>query len=99
MTETWLRCIITPGQFTGEYAVEGETSSGEGFSLFADEDSIECRAYPTGSERAPAWLRVEVLQKQGNLALVKLPRHTMENGDTLTVFSKELKSLPAKQEA
>lgn len=98
MTETWLRCVITPGQFTGEYAVEGETSSSEGFSLFADESDLDCREFPTGSDRVPAWLRVDEIDRRGSLALVKLPRHTMENGDTVTVNVKEMKVLPAKRQ-
>lgn len=34
------QCEISPGQFTGEYAVSGVMFDGEGFSLFATQSDL-----------------------------------------------------------
>ncbi|MBX3436261.1 MAG: hypothetical protein KF861_02140 [Planctomycetaceae bacterium] len=99
MKDTWLRCNVSPGQFSGEYAVSGETHSGEGFSLFVCEDDIECRRFPVGDERVTGQMRVEILAEKGTLALVRLPRQSMENGETITVNRNDLQLHRAKQEA
>lgn len=83
--ELWLRCVITPGQFDEEYAVEAQTHNGTGFSLFAGAEDLECKSYPTGADRTHAWLRVRELKRRGDLVLVQLPQSTLENGNTVTV--------------
>jgi len=92
MSETWLRCSITPGQFTGEFAVEGELYNGEGFSLFARQDDIECAEFPMTGQSASAWIRADVLDEKADLRLVRLPQSTLENGDTVTVRSGQLRT-------
>src|SRR5215471_5321842 len=39
--EYQIRCKVFPGQFSGEYAVEGVQASGDRFSLFAPEKFVE----------------------------------------------------------
>jgi hypothetical protein len=97
--QAWLRCTISPGQFSGEYAVKGEMYNGEGFSLFASEEDLECRQFPSGSERTSAWIMVQVIEQDKGLALVGLPAQTLENGQTVTVSASSLKFSPAKQKA
>jgi hypothetical protein len=46
--ESCLRCVIAPGQFTGEYAVSATQSNGEGFSLFVDAKLVD-REQPQGA--------------------------------------------------
>ena len=97
--EMWLNCTITPGQFSGEYAVEGQLHNGVGFSLFASNEDLECRAFPTGADREAAFIRVQVLDQRDGLALVQLPQQTLENGNTVTVRTSQLRKGRARQEA
>ncbi len=94
--EVWLKCVITPGQFTGEYAVQGEAFNGDGFSLFAAEEDLSCRAFPTGDQQTNAALRVRVLEEEGDLRLIQLPQQTLENGQLLTVKADQLTSEPVR---
>lgn len=96
MQTTFLRCRITPGQFTGEYAVEVQSHDGTGYSLFAFEEDLECRTFPTGDSHADALIRVDVLESQRSLRLVRLPQRTIENGDTLTVRADQLQQRSAR---
>jgi hypothetical protein len=99
MKEAWLNCTITPGQFSCEYAVEGVTHTGEGFSLFACDYDLEFRCAPAGAERINGFVRVEVIDEQGNLALIRLPQRTMENGETVTVNRRDLRYTPCAEPA
>lgn len=99
MKDTWLRCTVTQGQFSDEFAVSGVAYDGEGFSLFACEDDVDVRNAPGEDEMVAGWIKVKVLKEEGDFALVRLPRQTMENGATVTVRRGDLKVLPARQEA
>jgi len=81
----WLDCTISPGQFTGEFAVEGSLFDGTGFSLFADKDDLKFNGEPTFDNPIKGFIQVVHLDKQGNLSLVALPRSTFENGQIITV--------------
>src|SRR4051812_49266617 len=97
--QTWLRCTITPGQFTGEYAAEGTSHNGTGFSLFVGDEHLECRSFPVGADRASALLEVRVLEKGRGLALIELPVQTLENGKTVTVSEGDLECRKVRQKA
>jgi len=91
--ESCLRCAVAPGQFTGEYAVSATQSNGEGFSLFVDEKLVD-REQPQGAEgRGEGWLRVEVIDRRGDQALIKLPAEPLEVGQFVTVKANQLASL------
>jgi hypothetical protein len=92
----WLRCEVSPGQFTEERAVSGNTFDGEGFSLFAPVEFIQVAHDSQG--RSSGYIAVHVLQIEGELALVRLPGHTLENGTTITVSRGELTKDPTYQE-
>lgn len=92
MSNAWLRCMITPGQFSCEYAVEGQTFAGEGFSLFACDYDLKFPANQPAGGRVQGWIRVTVVKTAGSRALVQLPKSTMENGDTVTVDCNNLKT-------
>jgi len=80
-----LRCQVTPGMFSGEVAVRGETVDGTEFSLFVPDDFVEFEAPVAANRPVDGWLCVEVLAREGALLLVRLPGQTFENGQTVTV--------------
>ena len=95
-SEAWLKCLITPGQFTGEYAVQSQAFNGEGFSLFAAAEDLSCRDFPSDDRQASAMLHVRVVEEQGDLRLIELPQETLENGRLLTVKIDQLTSEPVR---
>jgi len=82
---TYLRCKIGLGQFSGEVAVQSATASGEEFSLFVDDECVDCDRSLEQESPVDGWIRVEVLAEEGELLLVQLPGQTFENGRTVTV--------------
>ncbi len=87
--ETCLRCTVAPGQFTGEYAVSATQSNGDGFSLFVDEDLVDWEPRQVDG-RGEGWLRVEVVDRRGDQALIRLPGPSLEGGQFVTVRSDQL---------
>lgn len=81
----WLDCTISPGQFTGEFAVQGNLYDGKGFSLFADKEDLKFKGEPTFDNPVKGFISVVHFEKQGDLSLVALPRSTFENGQIITV--------------
>lgn len=99
METTLLRCSISPGQFTGEFAVQGTLHDGTGFSLFAQDSDVEIPTAVSSGAPVAGWLRVDVIQEQGDLALVRLPQYTLENGRTITVRRDHLRRAKSRQPA
>lgn len=97
--EYWLRCNVTPGQFSGEFAVAGRLFDGTGFSLFAPTDTVETDESPSEDRSVDGWIRVEKLECKKQLCLLRLPRETLENGQYITVNIDQLEARPARQEA
>ena len=97
--QTWLQCDVTPGQFTGEYVVTAQDFQGSIFSLFTPEKYVECDSEPIEGQSVRGWLQVRVLDKNDSLALVQLPRHPLENGQTVTVSLEKLAVRPAREPA
>jgi len=95
--EAWLRCSISPGMFNGEVGVEGKQFDGAVFSLFAPEESVEHDTLQKESEPSAGWVKVEITEEKGDLALVKLPRHTLQNGAYITVRSEQIQMRRQKQ--
>lgn len=93
--ETWLKCEIGPGQFSEEYSVSGETADGVGFSMFVPEQFVEL----DDPGRSRGFVRVAVLQRSNELCLVKLPRRTLENGETVAVHCSQLRDSHLCQKA
>lgn len=94
-----LRCQVTPGMFSGEVAVRGTTADGTEFSLFVSEEFVDCSEPVTEGRPVDGWLSVEVLAREDNLALVRLPGQTFENGQTVTVLDSQLELRPRRQTA
>jgi hypothetical protein len=93
MEQMWLRCSIGPGQFPTEYAVAGVQHNGKSFSLFAPKETVDA---PSAGEGA-GYVRVDLVEKKGELALVRLPAQTFENGQFVTVKLTELQPTPAQR--
>ena len=89
--EKWLDCTISPGQFTGEYAVRGNLFNDRGFSLFAEKEHLDFTKEPTLDKPVQGWIRVELGPEKGDLLLVTLPHPTFENGQTITVKRGQVK--------
>jgi len=80
--ESWLRCSVRQGQFPGEYAVAFATSNGQGVSMFASGEFVQ----PEEN-----LLRVEVLDRSQDAALIYLPARPFEvPSRTVLVPAKEL---------
>ena len=97
--EYQIRCKVFPGQFSSEYAVEGEQASGERFSLFAPAKFVECDEPPTRDRAINGWLKVSMWQLKRDLAVVGLPRESFECGRFVTVGLSQFKIRPEPVEA
>lgn len=94
----WLRCRASRGQFRDECAVSGRDYSGEEFSLFV----ASPRVFPLaalGESETDAFVEVDVIDREGDFVLVRLPDQTFGNGRTITVCNSELERSPDRQEA
>ena len=89
----WLDCTISPGQFTGEFAVGGKLFNDSGFSLFAEREDLKFDKEPSRDEHVTGHIRVVVGSEKDDLLLVTLPQSTFENGQTITVKKGQIKDL------
>lgn len=87
-----LRCKVFPGQFSSEYAIEGEQAGTEKFSLFAPGAYVVPDETPTRDRSVAGWLRVSIWERQGDAVVVKLPRESFESGRFVTVGVAQLQS-------
>jgi hypothetical protein len=94
VAQRWLRCKISPGQFSEEYAVSARDYQNVQFSLFVNESFVEheCPEISEGVE-CNGRLLVIVLDEKQDLALIRLPGRTFENGSTVTVRDNQLESV------
>ena len=97
--EHWLRCRVYPGQLSIEYAVVVRQSDGAEVSSFVPQEFVECPQAPSFDRPTAGWIRVQLIQQQGQLALVCLPRSTLENGQYITVGTDQLEARPQRQPA
>lgn len=99
MNELWLRCSVSEGQFSDEFAVSAQTFDEGEFSLFVPDEFVELEGSLDEQQSVPGWVRVDVLDQKDDLVLVRLPRQTLENGRSVTVRRSQLETRPARQEA
>ncbi len=95
--QTWLKCKVSPGQFSVEYAVQGETFDGSGFSLFAPSGAVELERQPPNGEPVDGFLRVEVQHRDGQLCLVRLPAQVIGFNEYVTVRANQLQTRRSTQ--
>src|SRR4051794_3966878 len=93
-----LRCIVSPGQFSSEYAVVVQSFNGRSFSLFASRSDVECEQPPTEDQSVDGWLLVEIIGRSANHYLVRLPQSTLENGQHISVSLSQLKDIIDKKQ-
>jgi hypothetical protein len=91
--QAWLEASVSPGQFPGEYAVSGRQHDGRTFSLFAPADKVREARPGEGQSR----VLVEIIDRKGDLYLVRLPAQTFENGQHVTVRASQLEHTPPVQ--
>jgi len=89
-----IRCQVFPGQFSSEYSVEGQQSSGDLFSLFAPVGLVEVDGVPTRDHPVEGWLKVQIWDLAGSKAVVQLPRESFESGRFVTVGLNQFKTPP-----
>lgn len=97
--ETYLRCSIQRGLFANEAAVHAIDADGKEFSLFVDDDRVEGSERDLTDQWIQGWLRVEVLDVQGPVALVRLPSQAFENGKTVGVWQRDLETRTLREPA
>jgi hypothetical protein len=95
MERKWLLCSVTLGQFPSEYAISGVQYNGRSFSLFAPRETVLL----TAPDKAEGLVEVQVMDNKEDLVLVRLPAHTFENGQYVTVRASELQEAPQSTRA
>ena len=89
----FLRCRVSPGQFSNEMAVSGRRANGEEFSLFAPRDKVWVRPFVPdesgGQDRHPdgpeeGLLEVVALEREGKRVLIRLPGQALESAGSGT---------------
>lgn len=95
--ESWLRCRVSPGQFSIEYAVEGEAFDGTGFSLFAPVETVELDREPLAGEVLDGNLLIQIIGSEGELRLVRLPRQAIGSNEFVTVKADQLECRPSAE--
>ncbi len=88
--EKWLECTITLGQFSGEYAVQGEMFDATDFSLFAPKKDLKFDEEPATGKPVKGLIRIVPGAQKEDLLMVSLPRPTFENGRTITIKKNQL---------
>ena len=86
----WLECTVTPGQFTGEYAIQGTMFDETEFSLFAPRADLRFEEEPERDRPVRGFIRIVPGIQKDNLILVNLPRPTFENGRSITIKKEQL---------
>jgi len=90
--DAWLQCEIGQGQFSFERAVQGRRADGREFSLFAPEESVKSQQSTSSATRfVPGRVRVRVVDRLGERAVVRLPAEAFEDGYLVTVSTRDLK--------
>ncbi|MCK9570493.1 hypothetical protein M0R72_16215 [Candidatus Pacearchaeota archaeon] len=93
----WLKCRVSPGQFTNECAIRVTDSQGGRLSTFVPmKDVVFPRVSASDSivSSDGGLVKVEILDRSNGLALIKLPNSALETDQqTVTVVSSEIVEL------
>ncbi|MCY2988674.1 MAG: hypothetical protein NTY19_12510 [Planctomycetota bacterium] len=81
----FLRCKISQGLFSGEVAVQGDSSDIGAFSLFVAGELVKYACEPRDDAPVDGWLQVDVIASDADHLLVRLPGQAFENGQMVTV--------------
>jgi hypothetical protein len=80
--------------FSNEFAVVVEDFEGQNFSLFAPRVKVRVDREPTHDEPVDGWMKVQLLERAGNVIVVWLPDTTMEGCQYLSVRLDQLAEVP-----
>jgi hypothetical protein len=97
--EAKLRCTLTLGQFSSELIAVVRSYTGREFSLFVPKVDLDFDEPPAEEKPVEGWIRVDVLEEERGMFLVRLPQSTLENGHYVTVTGNQLARIPTMQEA
>lgn len=80
-------CLVSPGMFPNEYAVEVESDLHEKLSLFVQESDLE----KIDLDKGTALLKVKLPENQtsGKTVLLYLPEESLETGNHWLEFSSD----------
>ena len=95
--ENWLTCNVGIGQLAGEYMVEGFTSDGVRFTLFAQAEFVEANQQINGWQLVPGRLKVQVLGAEDGKTWIRLPAESYELGYVVRVNRSQMSSSEALQ--
>ena len=98
-TSASLQCEITPGLFSDEYAVSGKLADGSGFSLFTELTDLSFEGEPQADQPVTGRIRVTVIKRVAGNVIVRLPKSTLENGQTIAVREDSVHEALERQDA
>lgn len=94
--ESWLlRCNVSPGVWTDEFAVSCSTAGGQMLSFFIPQNMVHVPSESTDwSKPVEGWIPVNILDAKGDVSLISLPFEPIESSSsrTVTVRSNQLKA-------
>jgi len=90
-TEKELSCLVYPGMFKSERAVEITLPDGRTVSAFVDERDVRASSQPTLAGTVAGSVKVSVVEDKGESVIVDLPQPTLTNGTRFEVRKAELK--------
>ena len=82
--ETLLKCKVGLGMFKSERTVTVKVDATE-FSAIVDAEDVRVDEEPKGDELVDGWVRVFVIEKGKDQALIDLPRETFTSGTRIIV--------------
>lgn len=89
----FLRCSVGPGMFDDEYTVSLTIEGKEVFSTVGKEN-VSVERHPDGDTPGMGWLRVRVVERMQDMALVDLPQPAFTSVPRLKVPLGELRDSP-----
>lgn len=79
-----LACRVGRGMFENERAITITADDVE-FSALVDADDVVVKSAPRGDETVAGWVKVSIVQKGKDRALVDLPRETFSSGPRILI--------------
>jgi hypothetical protein len=94
---TYLKCKVSRSQSIEEFSVRGVAHDGVEFSLFAWGGDVIRSTTEEGEH--DGWILVEIMAREANRTMVKLPVMTLDarGGQIVTVFDTELEERGPQQ--
>ena len=92
--ESWLlKCNVSPGVWTNEFAVSCSTAGGQLLSFFVPQNMVQVKSTSSDSSKpVEGWIPVSILDTKGDVLLISLPSTPIESSSsrTVTVRSNQL---------